>query len=143
LLRRALPPSRADAVPALRALRLLESRWLGLDHPWGPGGSVGFEIATGRHVAKRDSDLDIVIYAARPMRAYEAKVLCASTMDFPAAVDIRVETPVCGFSLWEYARDSPAAILLRTQGGPVLGEDPWRVHPGDMIRSPVATPVKV
>jgi phosphoribosyl-dephospho-CoA transferase len=122
---RTVSPSRADAVPALRLLPLLERRWIDFDRPWGPGGSVGFELATGDHVAKPESDLDIVIYAERRMTADLAKSLCDSAMDLSAAVDIRVETPICGFSLKEYASQSPAPILLRAPCGVMLGNDPW------------------
>jgi phosphoribosyl-dephospho-CoA transferase len=125
LRRRAVPTLRADATPALRALNLIKDRWMGLDPPWGPDGSVGFELATGCLAAKPESDLDIVIYAERCMTADEAKSLCDSTMNLPATVDIRVETPICGFSLWEYASQSPAPILLRTPFGVMLGNDPW------------------
>jgi len=131
LLMRTVATSRADATPALRALHLLKDRWTDLDHPWGPGGSVGFELATGRLVVKPESDLDIVLYAERRMTADEAQSLCARAMDLPAVVDIRVETRVCGFSLREYASWSPAAILLRTQSGVILGKDPW----SDELRS--------
>jgi phosphoribosyl-dephospho-CoA transferase len=117
--------SRGEAIPALRSLYFLENRWIDLDRPWGPGGSVGFELATGRSVATPESDLDIVIYAERPMTADKAKVLCAGAMDLPAAIDIRVETPQAGFSLREYAYASPAPILLRTPRGAMLGGDPW------------------
>jgi phosphoribosyl-dephospho-CoA transferase len=125
LLSRTIPTSRADAIPAFRALNLLEDRWMGLALPWGPGGSVGFELASGRPAAKQQSDLDIVIYAERPMASDEATSLCDRTMNLPAVVDIRVETPVCGFSLREFASRSPAAILLRAPSGIVLGRDPW------------------
>jgi phosphoribosyl-dephospho-CoA transferase len=125
LLSRTIPTSRADAIPAFRALNFLEDRWMGLALTWGPGGSVGFELASGRHAAKQQSDLDIVIYAERPMASDEATSLCDCTMNLPAVVDIRVETPACGFSLREFASRSPAAILLRTPSGTVLGKDPW------------------
>jgi phosphoribosyl-dephospho-CoA transferase len=125
LLSRTIPPSRADAIPALRALNLLKDRWKDLVLPWGPGGSVGFELASGSHVANPESDLDIVIYADRSMTAAEAKSLWDRATNLPAVVDIRVETPVCGFSLREFASQSPAAILLRAPGGSVLGSDPW------------------
>jgi len=131
LLNRALPASRADVIPALRALNLLKDRWMDLDHLWGPGGSVGFQLATGRLVVKPESDLDIVLYAERRMTADEAQSLCAHAMDLPAVVDIRTETRVCGFSLREYASGSPAAILLRTPSGVILGKDPW----SDELRS--------
>jgi phosphoribosyl-dephospho-CoA transferase len=131
LLMRTVATSRADATPALRALELLKDRWTDLDHPWGPGGSVGFELATGRLVVKPESDLDTVLYAERRMTADEAQSLCARAMDLPAVVDIRVETRVCGFSLREYASGSPAAILLRAASGVMLGKDPW----SDELRS--------
>jgi phosphoribosyl-dephospho-CoA transferase len=125
LLGRASPGSRGNAAPALRSLRLLESRWMDVDHCWGPGGSVGFELATGSHAVKAESDLDIVIYADTPMTADEARLLCARAMGLPAAVDIRVETPVCGFSLREYAYGNAAGILLRMPDAVVLGRGPW------------------
>jgi phosphoribosyl-dephospho-CoA transferase len=132
LLTRAIPTSRANAIPALRALDLLKERWMESVLPWGPGGSVGFELASGRHVATPESDLDIVIYAERRMTAEEAKSLCDRAMNLPVVVDIRVETPVCGFSLKEFADRSPAAILLRVPREFVLAKDPWGDEIGSM-----------
>jgi phosphoribosyl-dephospho-CoA transferase len=125
LLGRTAPTARANAAPALRALQLLKERWMDCEHPWGPGGSVGFELATGTHVVKPESDLDIVLYAERRMTAEEAKSLCDRAMDLPAVVDIRVETPACGFSLIEYVQTESSSILLRTPSGHLLGDDPW------------------
>ena len=117
---------RVANIPALRSLSLLSKRWAGLDRPWGPGGSIGFELATGRHVARAESDLDIVIYADKPMGVDEARRLRDMTSNgFPTVVDVRVETPVCGFSLTEYATRGPSPILLRMASGVVLGTDPW------------------
>jgi phosphoribosyl-dephospho-CoA transferase len=132
LLTRAIPTSRANAIPALRALDLLKERWMESVFPWGPGGSVGFELASGRHVVTPESDLDIVIYAERRMTADEAKAVCDHAMNLPAVVDIRVETPLCGFSLREFASQNPAAILLRAPSGIVLGRDPWGDEIGSM-----------
>src|ERR1700679_1840805 len=92
------------------------------EHPWGPGGSVGFELATNTHVVKPESDLDIVLYAERRITAEEAKFLCDRAMDLTAVVDIRVETPTCGFSLIEYAQTASSSILLRTPSGHLLGD---------------------
>jgi phosphoribosyl-dephospho-CoA transferase len=125
LLRRAVPTSRANAIPALGALNVFKDRWRGLERPWGPGGSVGFELATGNLVTTPRSDLDIVIYADRRMAAWEAKSFYALTIELPAVADIRVETPLCGFSLTEYAQAASTAILLRTPVGHLLGNDPW------------------
>jgi len=125
LLTRMVPTLRADAAPALRALQVLKDRWMDLDHPWGPGGSAGFELATGWHVVKPESDLDVVIYAEGKITREEARSLHARTMKLSVAVDVRVETLACGFSLIEYARGGPAGILMRTQDGLELGNDPW------------------
>ena len=132
LLTRSIPIPRVNAIPALRALDLLKERWMERVLPWGPGGSVGFELASGRHVATPESDLDIVIYAEGRMTAEKAKSLCDRAMNLPAVVDIRVETPICGFSLKEFAGWSPAAILLRVPRGIVLAKDPWGVEIGSM-----------
>ena len=127
LLSRVVPATRSAAIPALRSLPLLAERWCEFDAPWGPGGSVGFELATGRHVTTPESDLDVVIYADTPMTASAAQTLRDCTQGLPVAVDIRVETPTCGFSLTEYASRSPAPILLRLASGTALAADPWDV----------------
>ena len=126
LLTRTIPALRVDAAPALRALQVLKDRWMDLDHPWGPGGSVGFELATGRYVVKPESDLDVVIYAEGKITREEAGSLHARTTNLSVAVDIRVETLACGFSLIEYERGSAAGILMRTPDGLELGNDPWK-----------------
>ncbi len=91
----------------------------------GPGGSVGFELATSKAIVNPQSDLDIVVYAETRMTVEEAKSLWTRTLDLPAVVDIRVETPVCCFSLGEFVNQSPGAILLRSPRGFKIGDDPW------------------
>jgi phosphoribosyl-dephospho-CoA transferase len=125
LLGQPIPRSRSMDVAALRSLPFLAERWRGLSIPWGPGGSVGFELATGREVVRPQSDLDIVMFAERRMSPGDAKELLDAAQGLPAPVDIRVETPLCGFSLLEYAGRTPEPILLRTVAGAVLGHDPW------------------
>lgn len=125
LLRRGVPKSRENDIPAFRALNLMKERWRDLDYPWGPGGSIGFELAAGTNIAKPESDLDLVIYAAGRITGEMAKSLDAQTQDLTAAVDVRVEAPSCGFSLKEYASQNPGKILLRTPNGMMLGIDPW------------------
>ena len=129
--------SRATAIPALRTLSLLTQRWKALHSPWGPGGSVGFELATGRHIVTPQSDLDVVIYAHERMTVDEARLLRDSAQGLPAPIDIRVETPICGFSLAEYASRAPAPILLRTASGALLGADPWKAHDTTGTAQPV------
>jgi phosphoribosyl-dephospho-CoA transferase len=119
------PSARCAALPALRSLSLLAERWSELRSDWGPGGSVGFELATGCHVVSPQSDLDVVIYAQTPIGTAEARALLDCAQGLPAAVDIRVETPICGFSLAEYVNRASAPILLRFASGTALGSDPW------------------
>jgi phosphoribosyl-dephospho-CoA transferase len=104
--------------------------WRWLTHScWGPGGSVGFELATGKRTTIPRSDLDIVVYANEHLSRSDAQRLLVFTGDLEVAIDIRVETPVCGFSLAEYARSSAKSILLRTSAGPILGDNPWNGSP--------------
>lgn len=111
--------------PALLSLKLLKQRWLDLKLPWGPIGSVSRELLIGASIVSADSDLDIVIRAEKRFTKDDAQSLAASTLDLPARVDIRVETPFCGFALAEFGWRGPGEILLRTAIGPILGSDPW------------------
>ena len=125
LLERPVPKSREAAIPAFRALNLMKERWKDIGCSWGPGGSVGFELAAGEQIAKPESDLDLVIYAAERITQEMAKSLDAQTLNLPVAVDVRVEASSCGFSLKEYAWGTSGKILLRTPNGIRLGTDPW------------------
>jgi phosphoribosyl-dephospho-CoA transferase len=111
--------------PALRALQEMGQRWEDLTLLWGPGGSVGFELASGRPVTTEESDLDLVIRAPRRIAVEEARSLLDRTIGLETKIDVRVETSLCGFSLEEYVKASSAAILLRYSDGVRLGEDPW------------------
>jgi phosphoribosyl-dephospho-CoA transferase len=104
----------------------MSERWADLALPWGPGGSVGFELASGRMVTTEASDLDLVIRAKEQIGVKEARLLLDRTFGLEAKVDVRVEAPVCGFSLEEYVSASSAKILLRYPHGARLGEDPWQ-----------------
>jgi phosphoribosyl-dephospho-CoA transferase len=121
-----LRDSDAQRTPALRALQEMSERWADLTLPWGPGGSVGFERASGRKVTTEASDLDLVIRAKEKIGVEEARFLLDRTFGLEAKVDVRVETPVCGFSLEEYVSASSAKILLRYPDGVRLGQDPWQ-----------------
>jgi phosphoribosyl-dephospho-CoA transferase len=125
-------------LPALRSLVSLKKRWAGLDWPWGPIGSVAFTLATGSQRANADSDLDIVLEAENRFTTSDAKMLFASTLGLTARVDIRIETPFCGFSLFEFGWTRSGSILLKTPEGPILGSDPWA--PG---LSPMAEPAQL
>jgi phosphoribosyl-dephospho-CoA transferase len=120
--------------PVLRALREMCERWADLKSPWGPTGSVGFELATGRPVTTETSDLDLLIRAPQRVALEEARVLFNCTRGLETKVDVRVETPTCGFSLQEYVAAANAQILLRQFDGVRLGDDPWFSVEGPQVR---------
>jgi phosphoribosyl-dephospho-CoA transferase len=76
-------------------------------------------------VTTQASDLDLVIRASQRIGGEEARFLLDRTLGLETKVDVRVETPVCGFSLEDYVTAS-AKILLRYADGVRLGVDPWR-----------------
>jgi phosphoribosyl-dephospho-CoA transferase len=110
--------------PPFNALPWLIERWCDLTLPWGPTGSVGFELATGRQAATNLSDLDVAIRANARISVEQARWLYERATGLRTKVDIRVETPQCGFSLEEYACAS-SPILLRYPDSVRFGNDPW------------------
>jgi phosphoribosyl-dephospho-CoA transferase len=111
--------------PALNALWEVIERWRDLSLPWGPTGSVGFELATRLQVTTDASDLDLAIGATNRIDPQRASFLWDRLPGLQAKVDVRVETPACSFSLEEYAHASSARILLRYPDSLRLGDDPW------------------
>ena len=111
--------------PAMKVLQEVIGRWRDLTLPWGPTGSVGFELATGSQVTSEASDLDIAIRAPAPITPERARALWQRVIGLQTRVDIRVETPQCGFSLQEYACTSSTRMLLHYPDGERLGDDPW------------------
>jgi phosphoribosyl-dephospho-CoA transferase len=125
--RSALQPMRRDAVPALAALTrvapLLERR----RYRWGPGGSVGFELATGASTATPSSDLDVILRQTHRLEPHEVSALRAALVEAaaPARIDVLLETPHGGVSLADLAARS-THVLVRTPHGARLVVDPWK-----------------
>jgi phosphoribosyl-dephospho-CoA transferase len=111
--------------PAFRVLQQIITSWRDLTLLWGPTGSVGFELATGHPVTTEASDLDIAIRAPHRIVVDQARSLWDRATGLQTKVDVRVETPECGFSLEEYVWTSSGRILLRFPDGPRFGDDPW------------------
>ena len=118
------------ALQAFRSLSYLENHLVGLDMSWGPGGSVGYELASGVPAVRVDSDLDLIIFSHRKLDIAEARDLWRVVSSVPGKVDTLVETPCGGFSLEEFVTTSPRKILLRTSGGRIFGSDPWNLSSG-------------
>jgi phosphoribosyl-dephospho-CoA transferase len=115
------------ALPPLAALVWLEARLDKLQLDWGPVGSVGFELATSQQVATETSDLDIALFAPERFTRHTARDLWSVMSAAPAKVDVRVETPHCGFSLEEFAREGTEQVLVRLPTIRQLAADPWAI----------------
>ena len=120
--------NRRDAVPALGALARVAPILARRGHRWGPGGSVGFELATGIPTATVSSDLDVILRQNRRLERNEAFDLRAALAEAaaPARIDVMLETPRGGVSLADLAA-MPAQVLVRTPDGARLAADPWMV----------------
>ena len=114
-------------LPALAALFWLEGQLDKSGLEWGPVGSVGFELATGQQVVTATSDLDLALFAPARFTRDTARDLWSVMSAAPAKVDVRVETPYCGFSLEEYAREGTEQMLVRLPASRQLAADPWAI----------------
>ena len=118
---------RSKLLPALlnldAAAAILEEQ--GYGNRWGPGGSVGFELASGVPSVSAQSDLDLVLDAPEPIEVRDAAALCTAFERLSARVDVLLETPLGAVALSEYA-SGRRAVLLRTPSGPRLVADPWQ-----------------
>jgi phosphoribosyl-dephospho-CoA transferase len=125
---------RKDAVPALAALAGVAAILSRCSARWGPGGSVGFEIATGLATATASSDLDLILRQEGPLEPNTAADLQAALAKAaaPARIDVMLETPVGGVSLADLAA-VPAQVLIRTPFGPRLALDPWKVDASQLL----------
>jgi phosphoribosyl-dephospho-CoA transferase len=126
---------RKDAIPALAALDRIAPLLVRRGYHWGPGGSVGFEIATGIATATAPSDLDLILRQDRRLEPKEAAELLAALAKAaaPARIDVILETPGGGVALADLAA-MPAQVLVRTPDGARLSADPWMVD----ARAPLA-----
>jgi len=123
-------PERLSAVPALAAAAALDALWRDEDASpiWGPTGSVGFELASGRPTATAASDLDAIIRCPAPVPVAEAQAWLAAfakaTAPLGARADVLLETPSGAVALLDYIRAAPP-VMLRTAAGPRLAPNPW------------------
>ena len=119
----------ANKTLPIQLLEKVIERWQGLTLPWGPTGSVGFELASGYRVTTPHSDLDIAIRAPQRLSVELAHSLWERVTGLRPKVDVRIETSECGFALEEYVRRPSTRILLHYPGGARVGDDPWGERP--------------
>jgi phosphoribosyl-dephospho-CoA transferase len=125
---RFIEQKRKDAVPALAALDRVAGLLIHRGYRWAPGGSVGFELATGTATATALSDLDLILRQDRRLESDRAADLLAALAKaaVPARIDVILETPIGGVPLADLAA-MRAQVLVRTPFGPRLSADPWNV----------------
>jgi len=118
--------SRMPATPAIAVLDEVAAVLAahGYAGRWGPGGSVGFELASGVPSTTAGSDLDLVLSADEPMARSAATRLHADLAKLPVRIDLLLETPHGAAALADYA-NGEGATLLRSAHGPRLVQDPW------------------
>jgi phosphoribosyl-dephospho-CoA transferase len=86
---------------------------------WGPGGSVGAELASGVVCTHAGSDLDLLLYADAVLDKTSAGALQAQLGALSVRVDTLLEMPQGGVALADLAGDADR-VLLRTAHGPRL-----------------------
>jgi phosphoribosyl-dephospho-CoA transferase len=125
---RVIDQKRKNALPALGALDRVADLLTCRGYRWGPGGSVGFELATGIATATALSDLDLILRQDRRLEPDRATDLLAALAKAaaPARIDVILETPIGGVPLADLAA-MRAQVLVRTPFGPRLSIDPWMV----------------
>ncbi|MBP0634930.1 malonate decarboxylase holo-ACP synthase [Cupriavidus sp. AcVe19-6a] len=116
------------ALPAIRALAAIAEPLDAGGIRWGVTGSAGFTLACARNVLHAGSDLDLIVRAGRPLPPGHLYLLGELQRTAPARVDIQVATPYGGFSLLERLRGG-GRVLLKTDHGPRLCDDPWQPAP--------------
>ena len=116
----------ADTIPALALLDDVENilQAHGYAGRWGPGGSVGFELASTLPCVSLGSDLDLVLKVPEPVSVRDAAALWAALSKLPLRVDVLLETPQGAVALAEYVKGK-SVMLLRTAQGSRLVADPW------------------
>ena len=115
------PRGKLPAFAALDAVAgSLERRGL----VWGPGGSVGYELASGIPAVTAESDLDLILRCPDPLPGADANEILEDLASLPARADAQIDTGAGSFALAEWAAGGD--VLLRRAEGPTLTDDPWR-----------------
>ena len=113
---------RADRLPDLpvtNALRQAAALLTSTGVRWGPGGSVGFSLATGVSAVTASSDLDLILTVDGVPPLAMLADLREAFRKLPARVDCQLDLPIGGVALDELL--GPAdRVLVRTADGPSL-----------------------
>ena len=111
-------------LPAFAALDRVAAAATSLNLIWGPGGSVGFELASSVPVVRDDSDLDVIVRPATQHSHADLERFANALDDCGVRVDIVVEAAQGAVALHEWLH-SPQRVLIKTASGPQLGAFHW------------------
>lgn len=121
----------------LRALAAIKPAMDAMGLAWGPTGSLGFSLATGHPTVHKGSDLDLVLRAPQPLSTAQTQALASVIKTSRCRIDLQVDTSVGGFAFTEWLQhiegqaehlSTGGRILLKTDVGPLLVDDPWDVN---------------
>lgn len=111
---------------ALGALAMLAPVLDAAGLTWGPTGGVGFALASGLRVLRADSDLDLVVRAPAPLSVQQRHRLAMLASCVACRLDIQIDTGRGAFAFAEWL-SGRRHILLKTEAGPMLTDNPWGV----------------
>lgn len=112
-------------LPQFLALEQVDTIFKQYNLPWGIGGSIGFELATGFVTANENSDLDLVVALYQPIDEQYLKQLWQALGDVGVAMDVQIETPNGAFALREWLQRGSQPVMMKTPQAPVLTTNPW------------------
>ena len=92
---------------------------------WGPTGSLGFTLASGRVAIHPESDLDALIDTPTELPPERARELTRQFERLECRVDAQLRTPTGEVSLLEWGSTTRRDLLVRTESGPMLTANPW------------------
>lgn len=120
--------------PVFAAMELAEDILNTHKLSWGPGGSAGFELASGVETVTSKSDLDLIIRSPEPLELSVAREIVEGLKKSLVRVDVQVETLAGAFSLMGYARGQ-GQVLVKTMFGPTLSSNPWNIsNPSSLFK---------
>jgi phosphoribosyl-dephospho-CoA transferase len=118
----------AGDIAVMAALAVLAPTLDATGLAWGPTGGVGFALASGLPVLRRDSDLDLVLRAPAPLTTDQCEMLLPLRFFASCRLDLQIDTGHGAFAFAEWI-SGHRRILLKTDAGPLLTDDPWSMCP--------------
>ncbi len=111
-------------LPIFRTLDHIARVAARLSLDWGPGGSVGFELATAMPTVSDHSDLDLVVRPSAHHRHEHLRTFRDAVAVAGPRVDIAIESTQGSVAMDEWLA-SPQRTLIKTIDGPQLGTFAW------------------